>query len=92
MPKSVQAKGHLHDILQAETRVDATAAFDVFVKTYGVKDDKAVGKLTKDRDVLLAFCDVPAEHWKHIRTTNPLKVKWSGFSGQVCGSAKMHPG
>lgn len=75
MPKSVQAKakGHLHDIWQAETRVDADAAFDFFVTTYGVKYDKAVGKLTKDRDVLLAFYDFPAEHWKHIRTTNPIE-------------------
>ena len=75
MPKSVQAKakGHLHDIWQAETRVDAEAAFDFFVTTYGVKYDKAVGKLTKDRDVLLAFYDFPAEHWKHIRTTNPIE-------------------
>ena len=73
MPKSVQAKakGHLHDIWQAETRVDAEAAFDFFVATYGVKYDKAVGKLTKDRDVLLAFNDFPARHWKHIRTTDP---------------------
>ena len=75
MPKSVQAKakGHLHDIWQAETRVDAEAAFDFFVTTYGVKYDKAVGKLVKDRDVLLAFYDFPAEHWKHIRTTNPIE-------------------
>jgi putative transposase len=75
MPKSVQAKakGHLHDIWQAETRVDAEAAFDFFVATYGVKYDKAVGKLIKDRDVLLAFYDFPAEHWKHIRTTNPIE-------------------
>ena len=75
MPKSVQAKakGHLHDIWQAETRVDAEAAFDYFVATYGVKYDKAVAKLTKDRDVLLAFYDFPAEHWKHIRTTNPIE-------------------
>jgi len=75
MPKSVpaKAKGHLHDIWQAETRVDAEAAFDVFATTYGVKYDKAVGKLTKDRDVLLAFHDVPAEHWKHVRTTNPIE-------------------
>jgi len=75
MPKSVQAKakGHLHDIWQAETRMDAEAAFDFFVTTYGVKYDKAVGKLTKDRDVLLAFYDFPAEHWKHIRTTNPIE-------------------
>ena len=75
MPKSVQAKakGHLHDIWQAETRVDAEAAFDFFVKTYGVKYEKATKKLTKDRDVLLAFYDFPAEHWKHIRTTNPIE-------------------
>ena len=44
-----------------------------FISTYGVKYDKAVRKLTKDRDVLLAFYDVPAEHWKHIRTTNPIE-------------------
>lgn len=75
MPKSVQAKakGHLHDIWQAETRVDAEAAFDFFVASYGVKYDKAAAKLTKDRSVLLAFYDFPAEHWKHIRTTNPIE-------------------
>ena len=84
MPKSVQAKakGHLHDIWQAETSVDAEAAFDYFVATYDVKYDKAVAKLTKDRDVLLEFYDFPAEHWKHITTTNPIEsgvppVKWS---------------
>jgi putative transposase len=74
MPKSAQvkAKGHLHDLWQAETRVEAEVAFDFFVASYGVKYDKAVGKLIKDRDVLLAFYDFPAEHWKHIRTTNPI--------------------
>ncbi len=50
--------------------MDAEAAFDFFVTTYGVKYRKAVTKLTKDCDVLLAFYDFPAEHWKHIRTTN----------------------
>lgn len=75
MPKSIQskAKGHLHDIWQAETRVDAETAFDFFIETYGVKYEKAVAKLVKDRDVLLAFYDFPAEHWKHIRTTNPIE-------------------
>lgn len=75
MPKSVQAKakGHLHDIWQAETKAEAGAAFDFFVETYGVKYERAVGKLIKDRDVLLAFYDFPAEHWKHIRTTNPIE-------------------
>ena len=75
MPKSVQpkAKGHLHDIWQAETRRQAEAAFDFFIETYGVKYDKAAAKLVKDRDVLLTFYDFPAEHWKHVRTTNPIK-------------------
>lgn len=73
--KAVQAKakGHLHDIWQAETKAEANAAFDFFVETCGVKYEKAVAKLVKDRDVLLAFYGFPAEHWKHIRTTNPIE-------------------
>ena len=75
MPKSIQAKakGHLHDIWEAETKAKANAAFDFFVETYGVKWDKAVAKLVKDRDALLTFYDYPAEHWKHIRTSNPIE-------------------
>jgi putative transposase len=75
LPKSLQAKakGHLHDIWQAETRAAAGTAFDYFVQTYGVKWDKAVAKLVKDRDALLTFYDFPAEHWKHIRTSNPIE-------------------
>jgi len=79
MPKSVQskakakAKGRLHDKWQAEPRDDAEAAFDFFVTTYGVKYEKAVDKLGRDRDVLLTFYNFPAEHWKHIRTTNPIE-------------------
>ena len=75
MPKSVQAKakGHLHDIWQAETKTKANAAFDFFVETYGVKWEKAVAKLVKDRDALLTFYDFPAEHWKHVRTSNPIE-------------------
>ena len=75
MPKSLQsgAKGRLHDIWMAETRVEAEKAFDFFVDAYGAKYDKAVQRLVKDRDRLLAFYDYPAEHWKHIRTTNPIE-------------------
>lgn len=75
MPKSLQAKtrGHLHDIWQAETKAEANTAFDFFVETYGVTYEKAVTKRVKDRDVLLAFYDFPAEHWKHIRTTHPIE-------------------
>jgi len=75
LPKSLQdkARNHLHDIWQAETKAEAGAAFDFFVETYGVKYDKAVAKLVKDREALLTFYDYPAEHWKHIRTSNPIE-------------------
>ena len=56
---------------------EANAAFDLFVETYGVKYERAVAKLVKDRDVLLTFYDFPAEHWKHIRTTNPIESIFS---------------
>lgn len=75
LPKSLQgkAKRALQDIWMAETRNDAELAFDAFAELYGVKYDRAVECLTKDRDVLLAFYDFPAEHWKHLRTTNPIE-------------------
>ena len=75
LPKAMRekAKSDLQDIWMAETKKEANAAFDLFVETYGVKYEKAVAKLEKDRDELLAFYDFPAEHWKHIRTTNPIE-------------------
>lgn len=75
LPKTLQAraKADLHEIWMAPTRAQATAAFDHFVKTYGAKYPKAADKLIKDRDALLAFYDFPAEHWQHIRTTNPIE-------------------
>ena len=57
----------------AETKKDSLKAFDAFIETYGVKYEKAVECLTKDRDALLAFYDFPAEHWKHLRTSNPIE-------------------
>jgi transposase-like protein len=75
LPKGVQAKAkqHLHAIWMAETRDAAEAAFDHFVDAYGAKYDKAAACLVKDRKALLAFYDFPAEHWKHVRTTNPVE-------------------
>ncbi len=75
LPKSLQgkAKAHLQDIWMAETRADAEAAFDFFLQAYGAKYDKAVECLARDRDRLLAFYDFPAEHWKHVRSTNPIE-------------------
>jgi len=79
MPKSLheKAKADLQDIWMAETKTEANAAFDLFVESYGVKYERAVAKLIKDRDVLLTFYDFPAEHWKHIRTTNPIESVFS---------------
>ncbi len=75
LPKSLHAKAKhaLQDIWMAETRADAEAAFDGFVESYGVKYEKAVECLSRDREPLLAFYDFPAEHWKHLRTTNPIE-------------------
>ena len=74
-PQSMQAKAksHLHDIWPAETKAAANTAFAFFAETCGVKWGKAVAKLAKDRDALLTFSDYPAEHCKHIRTSNPIK-------------------
>src|SRR5262249_50164826 len=78
-PKNQQtkAKRALQEIWMAETKTDALAAFDVFVETWGVKYDKAVECLIKDRDALLSFYDFPAEHWKHLRTTNVIESSFA---------------
>jgi putative transposase len=75
LPKGSQpkAKGMLHDIYQAEGRKEAEKAFELFVRTYESKYPKATECLIKDREVLLTFYDFPAEHWVHIRTTNPIE-------------------
>jgi putative transposase len=75
LPKSQQpkAKTALQEIWMAETKKNALKAFDAFVETYSVKYQAAVACLTKDRETLLAFYDFPAEHWKHLRTSNPIE-------------------
>jgi len=75
LPKRLQpeAKAKLHAIWMADTREHANQAFDLFQRTYEAKYPKAVECLTKDREVLLAFYDFPAEHWIHLRTTNPIE-------------------
>ena len=57
----------------AETRSDAQASFDAFIETYELKYEKAADCLKRDRDALLAYYDFPAEHWKHLRTSNPIE-------------------
>lgn len=75
MPKSVQAKAKsmIHEIWMAETKADAIKALDLFEETFRAKYESAVSCLTSDREVLLAFYDFPAEHWIHLRTTNPIE-------------------
>jgi len=75
MAKRVQpaAKQKLHEIWMAPRRVDAEKAFDNFIALYEPKYPQAVECLKKDRDVLLTFYDFPAEHWIHLRTTNPIE-------------------
>jgi putative transposase len=69
----VKAKSMLHAIWMAPTRAEANKAFDAFVEMFEAKYPAAVDCLKKDRDVLLTFYDYPAEHWIHIRTTNPIE-------------------
>jgi transposase-like protein len=75
VPKSIQpkVKSALHEIWQAETRQDASRAFDLFIDTYEAKYPKATRTLQKDREELLAFYDFPATHWQSLRTTNPIE-------------------
>jgi len=75
MPKGVQprAKEAIHDIWMAETQKDAENAFDSFLKRFEPKYPGAAECLKKDRGTLLSFYDFPAEHWIHIRTTNPIE-------------------
>jgi len=75
LPKSAQgtAKGLLKDIYLADTKKDAEKAVDHFCDVFDSKHPKAVECLKKDREELLAFYSFPAEHWVHIRTTNPIE-------------------
>jgi transposase-like protein len=75
LPKSVQpaAKADLREIWTAPDRATAEAAIASFAEKYGVKYEKAVTCLVRDRDALLTFYDFPAEHWDHLRTSNPVE-------------------
>jgi putative transposase len=75
LPKSLQGKARadLNEIWMSPTLSAAEAAFKRFVASYGAKYPQAAEKITKDEDALLAFYDFPAEHWLHIRTTNPIE-------------------
>lgn len=95
VPKSVQPrmKESLQDIWMAETRDEAYKAFRLFEQRYGAKYPKATECLVKDKDEMLAFYDFPAEHWTHVRTTNPIEsmfatVRLRTHKTKSCGSRK----
>jgi transposase-like protein len=75
LPKRLQgrAKAKLREIMRAPTRRAAEAGIDRFREDYGAKYPKAVDSLTRRQDALLTFYDFPAQHWKHIRTSNPIE-------------------
>jgi transposase-like protein len=79
LPKSIQpkAKEKLHQIWMAPDKAEAQKHFDDFISIYEAKYPKATECLQKDREVLLTFYDFPAEHWRHIRTTNPIESTFS---------------
>ncbi len=95
MPKNLhgKAKGMVHNIWMAETKVDAEKAFGLFGETFRAKYPAACSCLDGDRDELLAFYDFPAEHWLHLRTTNPIESTFSTVRLRTnktkgCGSRK----
>jgi putative transposase len=79
LPKRLQprAKGMLHEIVEAPTRADARRALEDFREEYGAKYPKALTKLDEDWKPLTAFYDFPAEHWRHLRTTNPIESSFA---------------
>lgn len=79
MPKSLQpsAKTMLHQMYLSATKAEALKVCDDFVKLYGAKCPKAVACLEKDKEDLFAFYDFPAEHWGHLRTTNPIESSFA---------------
>ena len=93
LPKSMQAKvkESLHQIYMADTKQKAQQAFDNTIATYQAKYPKAMHCLSKDKDELLAFYNFPAQHWQHIRTTNPIEsafatVRLRSKRSKNCGS------
>ena len=95
LPKSIQgqAKDKIHEMYLAPTRVAGLKAFEAFSALYGAQYPKACECLTKDKEALFTFYQFPAEHWAHVRTTNPIEstfatVRLRTERTKGCGSRK----
>ncbi len=93
LPKSMQpkVKSALHEICQSETKEEASKSMGDYVKLFEVKYPKAMTCLEKDKEALLVFYDLPAEHWGHLRTSNPIEsvfatVRLRTTKSKNCGS------
>jgi len=93
MPKSVQGKAKqlIHEMYLAPTRKAALGAYEQFISSYQTKFPKACECLQKDKEVLFTFYDFPAQHWPHLRTTNPIEstfatVRLRTHRTKGCGS------
>ncbi len=93
MPKSVQGKAqqHIHEMYMAGTKEQALKAYDGFLRLYQAKFPAACACLKKDKEDLFTFYDFPAEHWVHLRTTNPIEstfatVRLRTVRTKGCGS------
>jgi len=93
LPKSLhpQAKGHIHEMYLSPGRSKAVKAYEEFLRLYEAKYPKACECLRKDKDVLFTFYDFPAEHWGHLRTTNPIESTFASVRHRTrqtkgCGS------
>ena len=86
LPKNqqAQAKAMLHEVWMSARREDAINAFDRFIEVYGAKWPRAAACLEKDRSELLAFYDFPAQHWGHLRTTNPIESTFATVRLRTC--------
>ena len=95
LPKSLhsEAKRLIHEMYMSPTRKTALKAYDQFLRVYGAKYPKAQANLEKDKEALFAFYDFPAEHWVHLRTTNPIESTFATVRHRTkrtkgCGSRK----
>jgi transposase-like protein len=91
MPKSVhpRAKAAIREITGAESKKEARRAIEAFTAEFGAKWPKAVSKIVDEKEALLTYYDYPAEHWRHLRTSNPIENRHTQYAHRspACSSS-----